>query len=298
VDSRTALRTAEAEILQLKGHIVDVIDVARPRDLQGALELARIISKLSPLVGNLLEYTVAQYLNASHTWPSGCRWVRQDPDFPDIVLRGLPGRPTGVEIKTWFPLATEITARFRDSQTILKTNHTKVAMVCWVPEHIVAGRPQIVDVWVDDAMNVAKARDTHYHSPPDYVVMEPEDTTARTRNLQQTNCTGHRFQGSSREFARAQAFVDAWGKRAKVYRPDRGYQTQLRQLTGRFPYRLDTNFAKMDRIVLPSLEEFKARVLQTRCAGLTLEEWTKALAREDPEALSALVDPSPPAVVG
>ena len=34
----------------------------------------------------------------------------------------------------------------------------------------------------------------HYHKPPDYLVFEPEDTSERTANLQQTNTNGYKLQ--------------------------------------------------------------------------------------------------------
>lgn len=100
-----------------------------------------------------------------------------------MVLSGMSWPQPGMEVKAWFPLATEITARFRDSQTLLQEKNTKVVVICWLPEFVIAGRPKIVDVFVYDAIDFAKARDVHYHNPPNYVVTEPEDTRLRTRNL-------------------------------------------------------------------------------------------------------------------
>jgi hypothetical protein len=294
VDYRQALEIATAALVGLRGHTIDVLTVSRPSDLQGAVELSKIVSKLSPIIGNLIEYAIARYLNEIHTWPDGCQWIRQDPGFPDTILSGMPEIQPGIEVKTWFPLSTEITARFRDSQNRFQANQTKVAMVCWMLENVLAGKPKIIDIWIGDALAVAKARDTHYHNPPYYVVMEPEDTSSRTRNLQQTNCHGHIFQGKEKQLAEAVQFVRSWGEDAKEYRPDRDYQFLLRQLTGRFPYRLDTNFAKMDRIALPSLETFKMNVLGSIYAGRTLQSWIMAINSSDAIALQTLIDPSAP----
>lgn len=161
-------------------------------------------------------------------------------------------------------------------------------------EHVLSGKPKIVDIWVGDALDVAKTRDTHYHNPPYYVVIEPEDTRKRTRNLQQTNCHGYVFQGTKKQLAEALQLVNLWGDEAKKYSPSRDYQMRLRQLTGRFPYRLDTNFAKMDRIGLPSLENFKANVIGSMYAGSTIQSWIRAISSGDPVALQPLVDPSAP----
>lgn len=294
MDYQEALDIATDALIELKNHRVDVLAVTKPSDIQGAIELSKIISKLSPIIGNLLEYTIARHLNDLQEWPEGCQWIRQDPEFPDMVLKGLPGIQPGIEVKTWFPLATEITARFRDSQTHFAFNHTKVAMVCWMLESVVAGQPKIIDIWIGDAIEVAQARDSHYHNPPYYVVMEPEDTSSRTKNLQQTNCNGLRFQGTEKQLTEAKRFLASWGSDAKQYRPDREYQILLRQLIGRFPYRLDTNFGKMDRIVLSSLESFKTKVLTSPYYGRTILSWVKAIKLIDSKALAPLIDPTEP----
>jgi hypothetical protein len=61
--------------------------------------------------------------------------------------------------------------------------------------------------------------------------------------------------------------VVSWGAEAKIYKPTREYQQLLRELLVRYKYRLDTNFAKMDRIVHPGIEEFKKRVYNPHSAG-------------------------------
>lgn len=293
MDYRQALKIATKALLGLKGHTIDVITVTRPSDLQGAVELSKIVSKLSPIIGNLLEYAIARHLNNTQTWPDGCRWIRQDPGFPDTILSGFPDIQPGIEVKTWFPLATEITARFRESQTHLLANNTKVVMVCWMLEYVLAGKPKIIDIWIGDALDVAKARDAHYHNPPNYIVIEPEDTHRRTRNLQQTNCNGYVFQEKEAregQLDEAMKLVMSWGDKAKEYRSDRSYQTQIRELIRRFPYRLDTNFAKMDRIGLDSLEQFKKNILQIKYAGNTIDSWLKGIKTCDTKILDVLVN--------
>ncbi|MEG4007079.1 hypothetical protein QUA41_14820 [Microcoleus sp. Pol11C1] len=123
---------------------------------------------------------------------------------------------------------------------------------------------------VVSGLSVAVARYTHYHNPPDYLILEPEDTTQRTANLQQTNTSGYKFQGSAEEFLEAKKIVDSWGTQGKVYKPTREYQRLLRELRIRYEYRLDTNFAKMDRIVHPGIEEFKPRVYNTEVSAMTV----------------------------
>ena len=186
---RDVLNKAKTTITGLTGRTLDILDVAQPKDVEYALHLAKVVSKLSPILGNMIEYSVVKFLNESGDWNGAGKWVRQDPGFPDAVFisNKQQGPIPGVEVKTWFPLATEITARFRESVTHFSDDNVDVAVVAWIPEHILYGKPKIIGVWTDTAVSLATARDAHYHNPPDYVVIEPQDTTARTANLQQTN---------------------------------------------------------------------------------------------------------------
>jgi hypothetical protein len=273
---KSILLDASKALAGFAGRTLDVLEVARPPDLDYAVHLSKVVSKLSPLVGNMIEYGAVSYLNEKVAHPKG-KWERQDPGFPDTIFRGSVTPAPGIEIKTWFPLATEITARFKDSITHFADDQTNVAMLAWVPEFIIFGKPRILDVWIDTARSVAEARDKHYHNPPDYLVFEQEDTSARTSNLQQTNTNGYKFQGTPAQFKEAQAFVATWGPTGKTFSHAPAYQAKLAALLGKFKYRLDTNFAKMDRIEHTALEEFKGRVLGSTFYGRTMVEWAKIL---------------------
>lgn len=271
-------------LMRLSGHIFDLLSLAKPISPDAALNLAKVISKLSPLLGNLIEFNTVEFLNDQREFARFGVWKRQDPGFPDAIFEGSVIPTPGFEIKTWFPLATEITARFKDSQNHFVHDQTYVAMLAWLPEHLVYGRPYILDVCVVSGRSVAECRDRHYHNPPDYLVLEPEDTTDRTSNLQQTNTNGFKFQGSPRQLEEAERLVESWGPSGRVYQPTREYQAKLRELL-RFPYRLDTNFAKMDRIVHPDLERFKSNVLERRVNGMTVRQWSRLLASGNDERI-------------
>lgn len=289
--SRDILNKAEKQIDNLSGKTLDILDVTKPSDTEYALHLAKVISKLSPILGNMIEYSVVKYLNESKEWKGLGKWVRQDPGFPDAIFvnQKEKGPVIGVEIKTWFPLATEITARFRESVTHFKNDNIDVVVVAWLPEHILYGKPKIVDIWADTGSSLAKARDQHYHNPPDYLVIEPQDTSARTSNLQQTNALGFKFQGTPAQFKKAQEVVKSWGPKGKVFDFSPKYQAKLNQLMGLFPYRLDTNFAKIDRIKHDGLEEFKKKVLGTKIKGHTIKEWSLTVSEEG-DGLSKLLE--------
>jgi hypothetical protein len=275
--TKEVIGLAESYLQGLSGHDFDVLEVAKPVTPEAAANLAKIISKLSPLVGNLIEFNTCEYLNAQPGFAGLGRWRRQDPGFPDTIFEGNITPTPGFEIKAWFPLATEITARFKDSQNHFTQDQTYVAMLAWLPEFLIFGKPRIIGCVTASGMSVAKARDSHYHNPPDYLVLEPEDTKARTANLQQTNTNGYKFQGTPSQFQQAVRVVRKWGAAGVAYSPTAEYQLRLRELIARFPYRLDTNFAKMDRIVHNDIEAFKMRIYDTEFHGRTIGEWNQLL---------------------
>ena len=289
MNTQDVIQLASHYLNDLSGHTFDVLDVSKPVTANAAVNLAKVISKLSPLLGNSIEFNTVEFLNKQDEFAEFGIWQRQDPGFPDTIFVGKVQPTPGLEIKAWFPLATEITARFKDSQNHFRFDQTHVAMLSWLPEKIIYGRPRILDVCVMSGLSVALARDTHYHNPPDYLVIEPEDTTKRTANLQQTNTSGYKFQGSTTEFIEAHKIVESWGTEGKNYQPTREYQILLRELLTRYKYRLDTNFAKMDRIRHPGIEEFKKRVYNTEVAGMTVIQWNKLLASNKEEKIKEIL---------
>lgn len=60
-------------------------------------------------------------------------------------------------------------------------------------------------------------------------------------------------------------------------------------MIAQFPYRLDTNFAKMDRIVHPGIEDFKKRVLSTKIYGLTVGEWSRIICNGDETEITTML---------
>jgi hypothetical protein len=286
-DTQEILASASLHLQGLTGHVFDLLTISKPNSPDAAVNLSKVVSKLSPLLGNLIEFNTVEFLNDQAVYHELGKWQRQDPSFPDTIFVGPTITPTpGFEIKAWFPLATEITARFKDSQNHFKYDQTNVCMLAWLPDQLIFGKPKIIDVCVVSGRSVAEARDNHYHNPPDYLVLEPEDTTARTANLQQTNTTGYKWQGTSTQFRKARKLVDSWGAKGRKYKPRAEYQALLRQLINRFPYRLDTNFAKMDRIVHSGIENFKGRVLGTTVHGMTVAQWSRLLSVGSDEAIA------------
>ena len=285
MNSGEVLTSASLHLQGLAGHVFDLLTISKPISPAAAVNLAKVVSKLSPLLGNLIEFNTVEFLNDQPEYHGFGVWKRQDPGFPDTIFEGTVTPPPGFEIKAWFPLATEITARFKDSQNHFKEDQTNVCMLAWLPDQLIFGKPRIIDVCVVSGRSVAEARDMHYHNPPDYLVIEPGDTTARTRNLQQTNTNGFKWQGTPSQFDEARRLVENWGPEGRRYQPTSEYQVLIRQLINRFPYRLDTNYAKMDRIVHSGIEDFKRRVLGTAIHGFTIRQWSQLLYSGSDEAI-------------
>ncbi len=293
VNYRDILQEANANLYRLNHHVFDVIEVKQPDSVQSVMSLSKTISKLSPLVGNMIEFQVCDFLNEYSQYRDIGKWYRQDPGFPDTIFRENPHSQNntpldplpGMEVKAWFPFSTEITARFKDSQTHFLYDQTNVALIAWLPEFIIFGRPLIIKAVSIPASKIAYSRDNHYNNPPDYLVLEPEDTTLRTSNLQQTNMNGLKFQGNETELEEAKKIVKSWGLEGKPYSSSVDYQLRLRSLSQKYNYRLDTNFAKIDRIKNPEIAQFKSEVMQTYFHGQTIDEWRRILTSNNTELI-------------
>ena len=289
MNTKHIIQTASKHLEELPGLSFDIFDIARPSSIEEAVNLARlykIVSKVSPLVGNLIEHHAIEHLNSFNDYKIYGKWVRQDPGFPDIILDGVITPTPGFEIKTWYPFSTEITGRFKDSQSHFTHDQTYVILLAWLPEHVIYGKPLLLDVLITSGKSIAKARDNHYHNPADYLVLEPEDTSNRTKNLQQTNTSGHKFQHGAQKLIEAQRIVDSWGVGGRQYKPTKSYQNRLRTLMANYQYRLDTNYAKIDRIVHSDIEDFKTAVMGKSFYGMDIKDWLAVLSQKDEKVMA------------
>lgn len=284
MNTNQVIQAASKHLKELNGRIFDVLTVSKPVSPDAAVNLAKVISKLSPLLGNMIEINTCEFLNEKAEFKALGKWIRQDPGFPDLIFEGNVSPTPGIEIKAWFPLATEITGRFKDSQAHFSDDRTHLALIAWLPEFVIFGQPKIISVVVVSGASVAKARDDHYHKPPDYLVFEPQDTKKRTKNLQQTNTAGYKWQANDdpkiqkESWEAAIALLKSWGDGGEKYSHLPDYQKKLSTMTGTFNYRLDTNFAKLDRIGHEEIEAFASSVYQTEYQGKTIGEWNALLA--------------------
>ena len=54
--------------------------------LEYAIFMSHIESKISSIVGNMIEYAMANHLNLTSSFRDLGVWKRQDPDFPDNIF--------------------------------------------------------------------------------------------------------------------------------------------------------------------------------------------------------------------
>jgi hypothetical protein len=272
---KAEMARAEKTLRDLVGEELSTISISSPSPDE-AVFLGQNISKLSPIIGNLMERRITHLLTEDET-EHGMRWLRQDPLFPDALLVDSDGKSTnaGFEVKAWYVLSTELTGRFKESVNLLAGKDIRVVVVAWMMSHVVYGSPQIVDVIVVDALGMASARDGHYHKPPDYVCEEPQDTSGRTANLQQTNVNGYKLQDTSKRTALEKMVKNSSAAKEASHTKDA--QNLVKELMNAAQYRMDTNFAKIDRIDHDGIEAFKASVLASKHRGRTNKEWQRLL---------------------
>lgn len=267
---------AQAVLQSLVGESVETLTV-NSLSSEDAPFLAQIVSKLSPMIGNLLERRIIQVL--AEEAENGYSWIRQDPGFPDAALVDPAGDKTdsGFEVKAWYAFSTELTGRFRESRNLLAGKDVRLVVVAWAMSHLVYGTPQILGVISIPADEVAKSRDDHYFVPPKYLTVEPNDTTERTRNLQQSNVSGYRFQETNDDaLERAETWARERGL-AAIEPHTLAAQELVSKLMSDFNYRLDTNFAKIDRIDNAEIETFKSAIMDAAFREKKISDWTKLL---------------------
>ncbi len=77
-------------------------------------------------------------------------------------------------------------------------------MLPWLPSNLIYGKPYILELCIVSARSVGETPDSHYHNSPDYLVLKPEDTQKRRRNLKQTHTKGYKWQDDNSQFQAAQ----------------------------------------------------------------------------------------------
>ena len=101
------LTLAKHDLTALDHHLIDVVDVMRPPTLEYAKNLAKVISKLSSLLGNMIEFSTIDLLN-KRDWKGLGTWVRQDPGFPDALFQSELIQPNpGIEYGSYRLVARE-----------------------------------------------------------------------------------------------------------------------------------------------------------------------------------------------
>ena len=284
--AQKVLTLASTHLQGLSGHVFDVLTLSKPVSLEAAVNLSKVISKLSPLLGNLIEFNTVEFLNDQPEYQGLGEWRRQDPGFPDTIFVGpTVTPPPGFEIKAWFPLATEITARFKDSQKHFREDQTNVCMLAWLPDRLIFGKPKSL-TFASSRVDPSRRREIITITTRPITLFLNQKTQRRGRETSsrrtRTAISGRARQNSSRK---PENWLGHGALKAEKYKPTPKHQVLLRQLLSKFPYRLDTNFAKMDRIVHPGIEDFKERVRGTVIHGMSVAQWSRLLSRRSDEAI-------------
>ena len=63
MDSAEILKHASETLANLTDKIIDVVDVKKPDSMTYAINLSKVVSKLSPLIGNMIEFKAVDLLN-------------------------------------------------------------------------------------------------------------------------------------------------------------------------------------------------------------------------------------------
>jgi hypothetical protein len=280
---------AKNHILNLKEKQINIISINSVPSFNSINQFVKITSKLSPIIGNFIEYNIVEILNENLKGYGN--WVRQDPKFPDAFFRSSnPNIPDfGFEIKAWYPFSTEISARFRESQKSLLKKDIDIIICAWLPNKLITGNPLIINIGIVSALELAKSRDNHYYDPPRYLVVEPNDTSSRKSNLQQTNTQGYKFQDQDK-LQEAINFVESWDDKYKRYSIESGNQEKILELKSMFSYREDSNFGKIDRLGNEDIDKFHTNILNSKFLNKSLSEWKDILNSDDEDLIKKSID--------
>ena len=258
-----------------------------------------ILAKFTPVLSNLLEVYLVERLNeyndANEVW-KGHKWVNQDPYFPDCILVNKDNHdPTkvshgvmGIEVKMWYPMATELTARMNESQAVPGLENSLLLIATWMPKKLLWGDISTIDVGIFDLLEVIRARDEKWFRPPTALITEPYDTTTRTANLQQTNVIFWELQDGAEACHKE---VKTWS--SKKYSTDDVMQGKIRQLIKLGSYRQENNNRnKIQRIGHKKINKFRKEVGDSEVCGKTLSEWRKFKPAKEigPDMFDSLVE--------
>lgn len=102
MNTQDVIKFASQYLEHLSGHTFELLYLYKPKSPEAAVNLAKIISKLSPFLGNLIEFNTVELLNKQDIFSDLGKWERQDPGFPDTIFRSEIKPIPGLEIKAKF----------------------------------------------------------------------------------------------------------------------------------------------------------------------------------------------------
>ena len=128
--TREVLTSASLHLQGLAGHVFDLLTISKPVSPDAAVNLSKVVSKLSPLLGNLIEFNMVEFLNNQPEYRGLGEWKRQDPGFPDTIFVSPKVSPSpGIEIRPGF---LSLRRSLHDSRTVRITlKRTRLISACW-----------------------------------------------------------------------------------------------------------------------------------------------------------------------
>jgi len=274
--------------------------VPTPKSLGGAIPTGTL-AKFSSVLSNMLEVHLVEELNKVNKmfnyWPNH-KWINQDPYFPDCILvpnKGYNPKTNthgvmGIEVKIWYPMATELTARLNESQDTAGLDNSVLLIGAWMPKSLIWGEIHTLGAGVFDLLDVIRTRDRKWFKPPKELITEPNDTTSRTSNLQQTNVIFWELQ-SGNDIAKT--IVAGWPD--EDYSTDSATQTRINHLIDHpdISYRQENqNRNKIQRINFAEIDDFRQSMSEKKICGKTLKSWQemKPATKISDEVFRALMD--------
>ncbi|MDH6107733.1 hypothetical protein NWP22_18035 [Anabaenopsis tanganyikae CS-531] len=74
MNTQDVIKLAAEYLANLSGHTFDVLNISKPMTVNAAVNLAKVISKLSPLLGNLIEFNTVEFLNKQDDFAEFGTW--------------------------------------------------------------------------------------------------------------------------------------------------------------------------------------------------------------------------------
>lgn len=76
MNTKKVIELASVHLEGLTGDVFDLLTMTKPTSIQAAINLTKIVSKLSPIIGNLIEFNIVEFLNNYDELKEFGKWKR------------------------------------------------------------------------------------------------------------------------------------------------------------------------------------------------------------------------------